>query len=224
MIDPANIDAILFDLDGTLVDTDDAAVDRLAARLSVFRALFPARSPRPLARWLMMQAETPVNTAFSLLDRLGLDGPLTAASARWHARRGSQGPTNYHPIDGVPQMLAELAGRYKLALVTTRSTRHLTALQTAHPEITTHLEAMIGRQHTRRIKPHPAPLQLAATKLRVPIERCLMVGDTPVDIQAARRAGAWSVGVLCGFGEQGELERAGAHMLLGCTADLAEIL
>ena len=47
-----------------------------------------------------------------------------------------------------------------------------------------------------------------------------MVGDTTVDIKSARRAGAWSIGVLCGFGEQAELERAGAHMILPATAEL----
>jgi N-acetyl-D-muramate 6-phosphate phosphatase len=47
-----------------------------------------------------------------------------------------------------------------------------------------------------------------------------MVGDTTVDILSARRAGAWAIGVLCGFGEERELWRAGAHMVLHTTADL----
>jgi phosphoglycolate phosphatase len=47
-----------------------------------------------------------------------------------------------------------------------------------------------------------------------------MVGDTAVDVKSARRAGAWSVAVLCGFGERKELERAGAHLILDSTADL----
>jgi phosphoglycolate phosphatase len=47
-----------------------------------------------------------------------------------------------------------------------------------------------------------------------------MVGDTTVDVHAARRAGAWSVGVLCGFGQWAELARAGAHLVLQSTVDL----
>jgi phosphoglycolate phosphatase-like HAD superfamily hydrolase len=50
-----------------------------------------------------------------------------------------------------------------------------------------------------------------------------MVGDTPVDVLSARRAGAWAVGVLCGFGERYELERAGAHVILPCTSDLLSL-
>jgi phosphoglycolate phosphatase len=51
-----------------------------------------------------------------------------------------------------------------------------------------------------------------------------MVGDTTVDVKAARRAGAWSAAVLCGFGERQELERAGAHVVLNSTADLQLLL
>jgi phosphoglycolate phosphatase len=51
-----------------------------------------------------------------------------------------------------------------------------------------------------------------------------MVGDTRLDVLAARRAGAWSIGVLCGFGQRHELERAGAHVVLVETADLTTLL
>jgi phosphoglycolate phosphatase len=55
-------------------------------------------------------------------------------------------------------------------------------------------------------------------------QACLMVGDTTVDIRAGRAAGAQTIGVLCGFGTQRELERAGADLIVSSTADLAEIL
>jgi phosphoglycolate phosphatase len=51
-----------------------------------------------------------------------------------------------------------------------------------------------------------------------------MVGDTVVDIISARRAGAQSVGVLCGFGEADELLRAGANLILPTTSNLANHL
>ena len=58
----------------------------------------------------------------------------------------------------------------------------------------------------------------------MPPEACLMVGDTSVDIRAGRKAGAQTVGVLCGFGEQKELRRQGADAILPSTADLAQLL
>jgi phosphoglycolate phosphatase len=56
--------------------------------------------------------------------------------------------------------------------------------------------------------------------LDVPVERCLLVGDTTSDIYAAQSAGARSAGVLCGLGTEAELERAGADLILDTTSDL----
>ena len=53
---------------------------------------------------------------------------------------------------------------------------------------------------------------------------CLMIGDTPVDILTGKNAGAQTVGVLCGFGEEKELEQAGADLILNSTADLVNLL
>ncbi len=59
-------------------------------------------------------------------------------------------------------------------------------------------------------------------KLEVAVERCLMVGDTRVDIWAARASGARSIGVLCGFGSKNELEKAGADRILAVTSELMD--
>ena len=50
------------------------------------------------------------------------------------------------------------------------------------------------------MKPHPEPVRKAALRLGVSVQHCLMVGDTTMDMAAARRAGAWAVGVLSGLG------------------------
>ena len=73
-------------------------------------------------------------------------------------------------------------------------------------------------------KPYPDPVLLAAEKLGVAARACIMVGDTTVDIRAGRNAGAQTVGVLCGFGEEPELRRQGADLILPGTADLQEAL
>ena len=86
------------------------------------------------------------------------------------------------------------------------------------------IQAITGRDDTWRLKPHPSPVKHAAEQLGVPVERCLVVGDTTVDIEAARAAGARSVGVLCGFGTEDELERAGADRILACTGNLLDWL
>lgn len=210
------IQAVLFDLDGTLIETDDRAVHHLAGRL---RPFFRAHAPR-LARWLMMKAETPGNALITLLDWLHLDVPLMGFTDRLRRRRGVYPAPEFHLIAGVEEMLLALAPHYPLALVTTRSRYHIDQFLLRFPQLAEVFTTTLGLQDTRRLKPSPEPVLLAAERLGLPVTRCLMVGDTAVDVLAGRRAGAWSAAVLCGFGERGELARAGAHVILDSTADL----
>lgn len=83
---------------------------------------------------------------------------------------------------------------------------------------------VVSALSAERIKPHPAPVLYAAEALGLPVENCVMVGDTTVDIRAGRHARAQTVGVLCGFGERDELERAGADAVIDSTAQLGELL
>lgn len=216
---PGEIDAVLFDLDGTLVETDDAAVQALARRMQALGPLVRGRDLTKLARRLLMAFETPATRFLSLLDRVGLEDEVLGLGNRLRQLRGLQTAAELHPVDGMKPLLQELGRRYYLAIVTTRS-HHEAESFLAKQELSGLIQTIAGRDDTWRIKPHPSPIQRAAEQLGVPVERCLVVGDTTVDIQAARAAGAWSVGVLSGFGTRPELERAGADRILASTHDL----
>jgi HAD superfamily hydrolase (TIGR01549 family) len=218
--DLSEVKAIFFDLDGTLIDTDDVAIERLAHRLKPF--LGP-KSDRT-ARWLLMRAETPGNWLVTILDKMGKDEQMLDITDRLRKRRGIMPASEFQLIHGVQDLILSLRERFKLGLVTTRSRYHIERFLEAYPEIATSFEVTCGRQDTGRLKPHPEPILYAAGRLGLPVHQCLMVGDTTVDIKAARRAGALSAGVLCGFGERGELEKAGAHIIVSTTADLIHIL
>jgi HAD superfamily hydrolase (TIGR01549 family) len=218
---PGEIDAILFDLDGTLIETDDDAVETLARRLAPFRKLLPGRDPHRAARHILMALEGPANSFLTVLDRLGLDDNFLAMADRVGQLRGLSTPANFRPVEGTQEMLRDLSYRYHLGIVTTRS--HLQAEAFLEQEGLTDLfQVVTGREDTFRIKPHPSPIRHAAEELGVPVERCLMVGDTQVDMWAARAAGARAVGVLCGFGSENELERAGANLVVKTTAQLRD--
>ena len=220
---PGEIDAILFDLDGTLVETDDEAVSSLAHRLRPVRWLFPRRDPVGAARRLIMALEGPGNGLVSLLDRVGLDDNLFGLGDRLRRLRGLSAPPNFRVIDGVGPVLRELGRRYRLGVVTTRSRRHAQAFLEQQSLIDL-VQVIASREDTPRLKPHPGPLLHAIEELGAPIERCVMVGDTAVDMRAARAAGAWAIGVLCGFGRRQELEQAGADLILDSTAELEKVL
>jgi phosphoglycolate phosphatase-like HAD superfamily hydrolase len=212
-------EAILFDLDGTLMDTDDQAVERLARRLQRLRW----RNADRAARRLVMAAETPGNAFITLLDAIGLDAPLRGLSDWLYTCRGLCTRENFRIVPGVETMLATMGGRYKLAVVTTRRRRDAEAFLDQYG-LRGLFGALTTSESTWRLKPHPAPVRYAASQLGVPAARCVMVGDTTVDVKSGRRAGAQTVAVLCGFGERRELERAGAHVILDHTAQLASLL
>jgi phosphoglycolate phosphatase-like HAD superfamily hydrolase len=219
MLDPTTFDALLFDLDGTLLDSDDQAVEALAR----WMARLGFRDPHRAARWLVMALETPGNGFVTALDILGLDAPLAGLTDRLRRWRGLRTPVNFRLVDEVDQALRALSGRYRLAVVTTRGRRDADAFLERFG-LSGIFEAVVTRESTWRLKPHPEPIRYAARLLGLPPERCAMVGDTTVDIRAARRAGAWAVAVLCGFGQREELERAGAHLILPSPAHLPSAL
>lgn len=207
----ADLRAWFFDLDGTLMDTDNQAVDNLAQRL---RFLGATRAQR-LARRLVMLGETPLNHFITLLDMVGLDAFLFAVKS---LLSGPTQPT-FRLIPGVQPLVAHLAQRRPLAVVSTRSYEAASSFLAQHA-LTDYFRLLVTQEITPRLKPHPQPILYAAAQLHVPPTQCVMVGDTTVDMLSARRAGAWAVGVLCGFGEEKELWRAGAHVVLPSTADL----
>ena len=213
------IDAVLFDLDGTLMDTDDQAVERLAHRLQRLRC----PSPQQVARRLIMASETPGNAMITVVDVLGLDASLLTLTNQLRRWRGLHTQGDFRIMVDVEGMLAQLNVRYRLAVVSTRGRAEAEAFLDKY-ELGGLFEVLVTRESTWRLKPHPAPIQHAAGLLGVPADRCAMVGDTTVDVRSARRAGAWAVAVLCGFGERDELERAGAHVILEHTSHLASQL
>ncbi len=222
-LDSERIRAILFDVDGTLADTHAALSIRLAGWLRPLSRLFPDRDPRPAARRLLLATETPVNSLYALADRLGLDeiaGPILDSL---HWARGEGRPRRYLLIPGVQAALSQLGNRYRLGIVSARDARGVEAFLEQFGLART-FACVITARSCWRTKPHPAPVLRAAEELGLPPDACVMIGDTVVDIQAGRRAGTQTIGVLCGFGERKELVLAGADLILKTTADLPTAL
>jgi len=126
-------------------------------------------------------------------------------------------------IPGVREMLLRLQERYPLAVVSARDEPTTMRFLDGH-RLTYLFKEIVTGQTCRFTKPFPHPVQHAAGQLGVAPEDCLMIGDTIVDIQAGKSAGAQTLGVLCGFGEEPELRRHGANEILPTTALLADFL
>ena len=87
-----------------------------------------------------------------------------------------------------------------------------------------YFKAVTTRQDTWFFKPHPNALRQTARLMNVSPEQVLMVGDMPVDMQTARRAGAQALGVLTGFAIEDELIASGADAVVPSVADMITLL
>ena len=218
MIRGQPISAVFFDLDGTLIDTDDHILHSWARRMGPLRRLFPDRDPIPLLRHWLMLAEGPINWLLTQFDRMDVDDEGRRFNRWLRGLLGLKPASDMSLIPGVTEMLADLRTRYRLALITTRGRAAV-----EHFLRTTGLDGMfdlvITADDVRRLKPHPEPLLKAMQELDLTPEQCVMVGDTRMDIMAARAAGMRSVGVLCGFGSQRDLDAA--DLILDYTGELS---
>ena len=217
------IKAILFDIDGTLANTDDDYIKRLSTLLAPMQFLFPGRNPLDIARSFVTRTETPANVIKAWLDRLYIDEVIGAINDGVHFLSGKNANNQLSLMEGIRPMLKDLYGRYPLAIVTAREQRSSMAFL-RHYDLLPFFKSIVTARTTFRSKPHPAPVYHAAQELQVPIAQCVMVGDTTVDMRAGSAAGAQTVGVLCGFGEREELLQAGADILLETTAEMANLL
>lgn len=223
MLDINRIQAICFDVDGTLSDTDDLYVKWLAKRLFPLRRILPGKDPFSYARRIVMSIETPGNMLYTFADRAGLDKRIFELIRLVKGNSRNENPREYMIIQGVEKMLSELSVHFPLSVVSARD-RESTLAFLKHFDLDTYFTAVATAHTCRYTKPYPDPVLWAAERMDVPARACLMVGDTRVDILAGRSAGAQTVGVLCGFGQEPELRAAGADMLLDTTAQLTSHL
>jgi HAD superfamily hydrolase (TIGR01549 family) len=222
-LDIGKVRVVIFDVDGTLRDTDDQYVQRLARWLS-FGGLFPRQGgPHSLARWIVMRTESPANFFYGLPDRLQIDDELVRLGNAFQKLGLKRNTGPFIAIPGVPEMLKSLYQHFPLAVASARGERATLAFIN-HFELASFFKHIATAQTCRYTKPYPDPILWVAEQAGVPPESCLMVGDTVIDIRAGKAAGAQTVGVLCGFGEEKELQRAGADLILPQTMGLAAVL
>src|SRR6185503_12475675 len=212
------IKALCFDVDGTLSDTDDLYVRKVTR----FFPRFLFRNPAHAARRLVMWVEAPGNALLGFADTIGLDDEMVAL-IDWVSRHRTYPPNQLLLVPNVIETLAYFKGSYPMAVISARDERGTLRFPNQF-DLLKYFDVVITGQSAGRTKPYPDPILLAAQRMNVKPEEGLMIGDTTVDMRAGKSAGAQTVGVLCGFGEEPELLKMGADVILTSTPELINTL
>ncbi len=188
--------ALLLDLDGTLIDSRQdlaAATNRLLAELGL--------APLPLlqvCQYVGRGARSLVGRALDAADPDGLVPRTEPILRRFLGHYEQVLLDSTVPFAGVLAGLDALreAG-VPLALVTNKPIRPTRTIL-AGLGMSDRFDVVLGGDSLPQKKPDPAPLLAAADLLGVPVARCVMVGDSDVDMEAAKNAGV--LGVWCSWG------------------------
>jgi HAD superfamily hydrolase (TIGR01509 family) len=207
--------SLLFDLDGTLVDSVYQHV--LAWREALTRAGFDLSVWR-IHRRIGMSGGLFVN-AFQRETGRKIKPAEAAQLQKWHAEAYVRLATQVRPLPGARELLTCLTNaQIPWAIATSgrlESAKPVLKQLRVGPKI-----PVITRDHVKHAKPDPDLFLAAAARLKVSITKSVVVGDSVWDLLAARRAGALGVGLLSGGYGQDELERAGAYRVYQDPDDL----
>ena len=217
-LDVSRIKALCFDVDGTLSDTDDYYAHKIVRFFPPFLFGDPAHAARRLVMWV----ESPGNALLGFADRIGIDDEMVVF-IDWLNRHRKSPLKKYLIVPGVEEMLKQIEGHYPMSVVSARDEKSTMRFLTQF-DLCKYFEVIVTGLSAPHTKPYPDPIFLAAKKMGVSPHECLMIGDTTVDMRAGKAAGAQTVGVLCGFGEEPELRQLGADLILKSTADLPAVL
>lgn len=189
-----NIDAVLFDLDGTLIDSAPdlgAAADKMRTDRGL--ESFPLSQYRPMAG---AGARGMIAVAFGLTPD---DARFDALKEEFFVNYESRLTECTYVFDGVAELIAHIGEvGLKWGVVTNKSARFTVPLTKAMALFNT-AQTIISGDTTPHAKPHPAPLLEAARQLDVVPGRCVYVGDDERDIVAGRAAGMPTVAAAYGY-------------------------
>jgi phosphoglycolate phosphatase len=207
-----HLDAILFDLDGTLADT---LTDIASSMNHVLAGLgLPAQPVERYRGWVGGGVGNLIEHAVDEVERRA--GALAAFRA--HYDRNLVVATAPYP--GVAELLDDLSRAAVPMAVVSNKPDALTRRVVDQVLARWRFGAVLGQSDARPAKPDPAMVLEAARQLGVAPERCAMVGDTEVDMQTARAAGMAPVGVAWGFRPASLL----AHGAIQVAANPLELL
>lgn len=209
------IDAVLFDLDGTLIDSGPVIVRRL--RTALRRA-----GLTDLTEQVYRLVGPPLETG--LRDVLGLSPRQVVAVAGDYRRLVREGsPTDYPIFDGIPEMLVAVAADHVLAVATSKPEADAVQI-VARSGLGDHFAAVVGAPRPGLRADKDVVIRRAVIELGIDPGHAVMVGDSTYDMRGAIAAGVVPIGVAWGYTRPAELVAAGAVTVADTPAGLVQVL
>jgi len=194
---------ILFDLDGTLIDSTEAILESFAVAFKTFGQAVPE------AKRIEAEIGHPLDVMFPTLGVAKEEVDAYVQAYKMHYRKISCAKTVLLPE---PREAVALASKHAiLGVVTTKTAKYSVELL-EHMGLMPYFAVLIGREDVTHPKPDPEPIYKALAKLPSDASCVWMVGDTCMDMLAAKSAHIAGVGVSCGY--------ASPEKLRECTDNL----
>lgn len=204
--------AILFDLDGTLLDTLE---DLHAATNAVLRDFgYPERTIDEVRRFVGNGARVLIQQAVPTGESHRVDEVLAAFQSYYAAHCDIL----TRPYPGIPELLTALGEEYSLAVVSNKPDRAVKELAKVY------FPTLYARGESIDCPRKPAPDMVRAAMAALGADRCVYVGDSEVDVLTAKNAGVPCIAVTWGFRDLDTLRAAGALHFCHRAADLPQII
>jgi phosphoglycolate phosphatase len=203
---------ILFDLDGTLLNTLDDLTDAVNYALAQFDC--PPRTPAQVRSYLGNGAKQLI--ALSLPENMQpqvdtvLDVYRTYYNAHCQIKTG--------PYAGIPEALAKLGEKYPVAVVSNKPD------SATKPLIAQYFPGIYALGERSDCPRKPAPDMLKKAMADIGVDTCVYIGDSEVDALTARNTGVPCVAVSWGFRDRDVLEESNPEFICDNTADLVEMI
>ena len=201
---------ILWDLDGTLLDTLADLTDALNYAMTQFG--YPHRTMEDVRRFIGNGARRLI--ALSVPEGADVDAVLQVYKTYYDAH--CQIKTK--PYAGIPEALAVLGEKYPMAVVSNKPD------SAVKPLCARYFPGIFARGESVDCPRKPAPDMLFKTMEAIGVERCVYVGDSEVDVLTAKNAGVPVLSVLWGFRDRKEIEAEGGQHFCDDPAMLVEKL
>ena len=210
--------AVLFDMDGTVLDTLDDLCDSINHSLAEFS--LPQVSREHVRQCLGNGAAFLVSHSIPAGSSPELEADVLAFYKPWY---DAHCLIKTAPYEGILPMMQSLKEHgLRLAIISNKPDRAVQELSDAFfPGL---LELSVGESPSVRRKPAPDTVLTAASQIGLSVDQCVYVGDSEVDLQTARNAGMDCISVTWGFRDEAQLIEAGASVLVRTPEELESFL